>query len=414
LDPTSMNVLLICHVFPPEHAPTGVNFSELAEDLSKSGHNVTILTGWPSHPEGTLYPGWKSKFRSVERTNEGYRLIRCGHSLHKRHRAIWKLWYYFTFAISSFFIGLFSGKADVMVSCSTPLFGSLTSLILSKIKRAKFVYWIHDIHPEAARNAGLIRESSVAYRMMYALDKFVCRSSTLVATLTETMRDNLVARGLDPNKVIIMLHWVDSKKITPIAHVNPWRRQNNIPHDKFIALHAGTIGFISGAEMLIDAARIIAVRTDILFLFVGDGPLKAKLVEKTNEYGLNNVKFLPFQPAEVLGEMQATGNVGLVTLLPETGESSIPSKMHGYTAAGRAVIAGVADDTPTAKMIREGGFGIVCPPQDANAMADAILHLADNLAESERLGQKARNFFLSVYDREICTRKVEQILLGLK
>ncbi|MGD0655484.1 MAG: glycosyltransferase family 4 protein [Thermoguttaceae bacterium] len=408
-----MNILLISYVYPPEHAPTGVNFSELAEDLVKSGHRVTILTGWPSHPEGKLYPGWRAKFRSKEQTEQGYCLIRCGHSLHLRQSIPWKLWYFFTFAVSSFINGLFSGKTDVVVSCSTPLFGPWTSWVLAKLKRARHVYWIHDIHPEAISNAGMIREASLAYRLMLASDKFICRHSTLVATLTEDMRQNLIARGLNPDKVILMLHWVDAKKITPCSSDNPWRREHEIELGKFIVLHAGTIGFISGAGVIIDAARIVANRWDILFLVVGDGPLKEKLVEKTQEYALNNVKFLPFQSADVLAQVQATGNVGLVTLLPESGASSIPSKMHGYTAAGKPVIASVADATATAKMIRNNDFGIVCPVQDAQALAAAILRLADNPAETERLGRNALEFFLSTYDREICTRKAERILASL-
>lgn len=408
-----MDILLISYVYPPEHAPTGVNFSELAEDLAKSGHRVTILTGWPSHPEGKLYPGWRAKFRREEQTQQGYRLIRCGHSLHLRRSIPWKLWYFFTFAVSSFVNGLFSGKSDVVVSCSTPLFGTWTSWALAKLKRARYVYWIHDIHPETIRNAGMIGETNPVYRLLLALDKFICRHSTLVATLTEEMRRHLVARGLNPDKVILMLHWVDAKKIAPCSSDNPWRRRHEIGLDKFVVLHAGTIGYISGAEVIVDAARIIANRPDILILFVGGGPVKEILVKKTREYGLQNLKFLPFQPAEELAQVQATGNVGLVTLLPESGASSIPSKMHGYTAAGKAVIASVADGTATAKMIRDNDFGVVCPAQDAQALAAAILRLADNPAEAERMGRNALEFFRKTYNREICTRKAEQILTSL-
>jgi colanic acid biosynthesis glycosyl transferase WcaI len=408
-----MNVLIICYVHPPEHAPTGVNCAELAEDLVKSGHKVTILTGWPSHPEGSLYPGWHARFRQTTQTEEGYRLIRCGHALHPRFNKFWKLWFYFTFAISSFINGLFTGKVDVIVSCSTLVFGPLTSWSLAKVKRARYVYWVQDIHPETIRNAGLISETNPIYRLLLASDKFICRHSTLVGTLTDAMQQILVARGLDPKKVILMMHWVDAKKIPPCSSDNPWRREHEIDLNKFVVLHAGTIGYISGAEVVIDAAQIIADRTDILFLIVGDGPLKEKLIARSHKYGLKNVKFLPFQGADVLAQMQATGDVGLVTLLPESGGSSIPSKMHGYTAAGKPVIASVADDSPTARMIRNGNFGIVCPVQDPQAIAQAILHLAENRSEAEEMGRRGREFFLSIFDREICTRQIEQILTSI-
>jgi len=133
-------------------------------------------------------------------------------------------------------------------------------------------------------------------------------------------------------------------------------------------------------------------------------------VELANRYGLGNVTFLPFQPAEVLADVQATGDVGLVTLLPKSGESSIPSKMHGYTAAARPVIACVAADSPTAAMVRDGRFGIVCPSSDAAALARAIAALADDRVEARRLGERARGFFLEFFDRAVGTRRAAEVL----
>lgn len=405
-----MNIVLICHVFPPEHAPAGVNVAELAEDLAKSGHRVSVITGYPSHPEGPLYPGWKAKLVQVEDVPQGYRLIRVRHSFHRRGSIVWKLWYYATFALGVLLGGLRAGKTDVMLFCPTPIFGGVASILLARWKRAKSVYWIHDVHPEASRNAGFLRDGSLAYRIFMAIDTFVCRHATVVATLTEPMRDMLLARGLKPEKVIILRHWVDSQKIAPGNRDNAWRRKHNIPVDKFVVLSAGTIGYISGAEVIIEAAARLRHRQNIYFLIIGQGPVKESLIEKSKQYELENIQFQPFQPAEVLSEVQATGDVGLVTLLPTTGESSIPSKMHGYTAAARPVIASVAADTPTAAMVRAGRFGMVCPPQDAQALADAIGQLADDRAKAEQMGCCAREYFLREFGREKCVREAERIL----
>ena len=394
-----MKCLLLCTVFPPEPAPAGVNIAELAEDLAAAGHQVTVVTGWPSHPGGKLYAGWRSAFRGVEQTPQGYCLVRCGHSFCPRGRILAKLWYYFTWAISSLINGLRAGPADVVLFCSSPVFGGLTALLLARLKRAKSLYWVHDIHPEATRNAGLVREGTLAYRACLALDRFVCRRSTLVATLTETMRQTLLARGLEPSRVVLLPHWVDAQKISPRSRDNPWRRQQAIGLEQFVVLHAGTIGFISGAGVIIEAARLLRDRRDILFLFVGEGPIKEQLEQQARDAGLDNVRFLPFQPAEVLADVQATGDVGLVTLLPDTGETSIPSKMHGYTAAARPVIASLAGDTPVAGMVEQGGFGIVCPSQDAEALAHAIAASRGPSRAGAANGAAGRDFFLATFDR---------------
>jgi colanic acid biosynthesis glycosyl transferase WcaI len=408
-----MKCLLLCTVFPPEPAPAGVNIAELAEDLAAAGHQVTVITGWPSHPGGKLYPGWRSAFRGVERTPQGYCLTRCGHSFCSRSSILAKVWYYFTWAISSFINGLRAGRADVVLFCSSPVFVGLTSLLLARLKRARSVYWIHDIHPEATRNAGIIRAGTLCYRMCLALDRFVCRRSTLVATLTETMRQTLLARGLDANRVVLLPHWVDAQKISPRSRDNPWRQRHGIGLEQFVVLHAGTMGFISGAGVILDAARMLRERRDLLFLFVGGGALKEQLERQARDTALDNVRFLPFQPAEELADVQATGDVGLVTLLPDTGETSIPSKLHGYTSAARPVIASLASDTPVARMVEEGRFGIVCPSQDAAALAQAITRLADQRELAQQMGQHARDFFLATFDRVNGTQRAIEMLTTL-
>ena len=406
-----MNILLICYVYPPEHAPAGVMTRELAEDLSAAGHRVTVLTGWPNHPKGVLYPGWKTRFRAVEYADAGYRVIRCGHSIHPRYRMFWRVWHYLTFALSTFINGLATGPVDVVCHTSTPFFGVAAGWLLAKCKGARVVYTLMDLVPEAIRNAGLMGDGKL-YRMLRRLDTFICRKSQAVVTLSEQLKSGIVARGVSPDSVKVVPLWLDHRRIQPGRRDNPWRREQGIPADKFVALFAGTIGYTSGAEVFLDTASLLAHREDILLLFVGEGPVKKDLEDGVASRGLRNVRFLPFQPEEVLSDMQATADVGLVTLLPGGGEICVPSKVIGYIAAGRPVIAGVPADSPTASLIRDGQCGTVTPCEDAAALADAIGNAADNREHLDRLGKNAREFFIKTYDRKTCTKAYESILTG--
>jgi colanic acid biosynthesis glycosyl transferase WcaI len=406
-----MNIFHICHVYPPEIAPAGVNAQELAEDMTAEGHKVTLVTGWPNHPQGVLFKGWSMRFRHMERTEKGYRVLRCGHSIHPRGNIAWRMWYYLTFALSTFVNALAAGPIDAILCESTPIFGPWTAWLLAKCKGSRLVYRIHDLHPESALNAGILRKGP-AYHAMRAMDTWICKHSDIVATLSETMVDNILRRGVDPRKVVIARHWVDSEKIRPTDRDNPWRRRHGIGPETFVVLHAGTIGYISGAEVIIQAASALRDRQNMLFLFVGEGVLRPTLESLTAELGLQNVRFLPFQPAEDLRLMQATADVSLVTLKPEAGETSIPSKVLGYLAAGRAVIASVRDDTPTAKMVRTGDFGIVAGCQDPAALAEAIRAAADDKDQIDLWGRNARKYFLDQYGREACTRVCEALLTG--
>lgn len=384
---------------------------ELAEDLTGMGHDVSVLTGWPSHPDGLLYPGWRARFRHVERTAQGYRLIRCRHSFHRRHGVFWKMWYYLTFAVTSFLAGLFVRRPDVICCDTTPVFGPILCLLLAWIKRSRFVYKIDDVHPETARNAGMLKEGR-SYRILRKLDTWICRRSDAVLCLTPAMRQMVLDRSLPEGNVHVAQQWLDGSKIFPSDRLNAWRREHGIPDDRFVVLNAGTIGYISGATIIVEAAKRLSHRKDILFLILGAGPLRDPCEQLAKEYGLSNIRFLPFQPAEALCQVQACGDVGLVTLLPQCGESSIPSKMHGYTAAGRPVIASVDADSPTALMVNQYQCGLVTPPQNADALADAIVQLADDREKARQLGHRAREFFMEVFDRKAATKRIELMLSG--
>jgi colanic acid biosynthesis glycosyl transferase WcaI len=407
-----MHVVFISYVYPPEHAPGGVMIEELAEDFARLGHRVTVVTGWPSHPAGRLFAGWRSGWRRIERDPRGFHLLRCGHSFGPRKRVGHRLWYYLTFAASSFFGAMTLGKIDVIVCASTPIFGSWADWLLARLKRARYLYYISDLLPEAVVTAGIIREGWL-YRALRAQDTALCRRADLISTLSENLRKGIETRGIDPGKIRIIPFWLDGQKVRPGDRDNPWRRQHRVPTGTFVALFAGTIGYVSGAEMLVEVARLLSDRKDILLLVVGEGPVKDTLQVAAAEAKLTNMRFLPFQPAAVLNDMQATADVGLVTLRPEAGEHSVPSKLLGYLAAGRAVIASVHDGSPTAQTLHQGRCGVVVPPKDPAAMAAAIRHAADHRREIAEIGQNAREHFLRHFDRQSTVRQWHETLVAL-
>ena len=384
---------------------------ELAEDLTRRGHRVTVVTGWPSHPQGALYPGWHSAWRRLERCPEGYDVLRCGHSFGPRKRLLHRLWYTLTYAVSTFVNALTLPRVDVFMWGMPAVFGSVAYGLLARLKGARFVYYVPDLMPEAIQTAGMISQGR-AFRLMKAVDAWLCRRADLVTTLSENLRSGIASRGIDPAKIRVIPFWIDGQKVRPGEHDNPWRRQHGIAPETFVALYAGTIGYVSGAGVLADVAGMLADRKDILLLVVGEGPVKDDLQAAAVQRRLSNLQFLPFQPTDQLNDMQATADVGLVTLLPAAGDNSVPSKVLGYLAAGRAVIASVHEGSPTAQTLRQGRCGWAVPPQDARAMAEAIRHAADHRGEPAELGRNAREHFLRHFDRHSSVLQWEQALLS--
>jgi colanic acid biosynthesis glycosyl transferase WcaI len=387
-----MNILIATQVYPPEGHPTAIMIREVAEELSRRGAEVTVATGYPHHPYGRLYPGYRKKLLTVEENN-GFRVARGWHLIHPSPSVLVR-GLVMASQCGAFYLGAaVSPRPDVVLSYGPPLLGPLTSALIARASEARLVTVIYDFYPDVAVESGhlrqphLIRAARVGERLMYRL-------SDRIVVLSEGFRRTLVRdKGVAPEKVAVIPVWLDAQDIVPGDRDNSWRREMGIGPETFVALYAGTIGLVSGAEVILAAARSLAAYPDILFLLVGAGQAKDDLEARAGEERLSNIRFLPFQPRERLSEMQAAADVSLVTLAPGRGKTSVPSKVLGYMAAARPVIAAVDPDCDTAQLIREAGCGLATPPGDGELLAAAILDLYNDAAWRQEMGQRGRAYF---------------------
>ena len=402
-----MRVLLICPVFPPECAPAGIMIQELAMDLSAAGHEVRVITGWPNHPLGRLFPGFRRCLLKKE-ISKGIEVLRVWHTLPRQKSFLQRVTYWMTFGASAFWATLFGKRHDVIYSQTVPLIGPLLAFLSSWIRGTRFIFGIFDIYPETALEAHAIRPG-LLFRMARALDTWVCSRARHIRVIGEAQKATLLRRGLPESKISVVPLWLDEKRIQSGSHPTSFRSENGIPADNIVVLYAGTIGRVSGAEVVLNVASKMKQDQNVLFLFVGEGALKQDLVARAASERLTNVRFLPFQPEARLGEMLTSADIGLVTLLPGAANNSLPSKVLGYLAAGLPVVASVDLQSDIAHYITVGRCGCVCPPQDVLALTGAIRRLLDPSVRAEA-ANSARAFFRKHFARATGTATCIELL----
>lgn len=402
-----LRILIICQYFPPEVAPIGVMMKELAADLAAAGHRVTVVTGFPNHPRGIVFAGYRRRLFQREMA-DGIRVIRCYMHVSPRRSVLARILGYLSFGLSALSAALLLPRHDAVLLPSPPLTNGALALALRLIRGWPYVYNVQDIFPDAAITAGIITNPAVIGALR-RFERCIYRRAGRIAVISEGFRANLIAKGVPAVKIGLIYNWLDTAEITPRPRDNEFSRRHGL-NGRFVVLYSGTIGLISGAEMLVDCAALLGSYRDILFLLVGEGVAKDAVRTLAQQRSVSNMMFLPFQSRDVLSQVQSSADVSVVTLRPGMGRTSVPSKVLGYMAAARPVLASVDADSDTRSLIERACCGIGTPPGDHRSLAEAILALYHDRPYCRRLGRNGRAFLLRHCERRAATAHYRRLL----
>lgn len=403
---------IITQWFPPEQAPFGKMMAELGNGLAANGWDVTVVTGFPNHPQGSVFSGYRKRW-STEEFVGPVRVVRVWLATFT-HRALpARLATFLTFTMTASWRLLIAPSPDVIFAVLQPLSVGITLPAIARLKKARLVFNIQDLHPDAQIQLGMVRNRWLI-RTLRAVEAYAYAHCAALTVICDRFRQHVISRGAPSERVYLVENWVDTERIRPQpAAAAEFRRHHGLKDTDFVALWAGTIGHVSGSAAIIDAARILQHHPAVHFLIVGEGPVRPSLVARAKALGLGNVTFMPFQPESSLAAMQSCADVSLVTLMRGIAEVSVPSKVLSYFAAGRAVIASVPEDSETARMIRRAAAGVVVPAEDGEALAAAVEGAYCSRAATRQMGESARNFAVHNLSMEIAVQRYDSLLRNI-
>jgi colanic acid biosynthesis glycosyl transferase WcaI len=405
------SIHIVTQWFPPEHAPLGHMLLELAESLVKQGWDVTVITGFPNHPRGVVFDGYKKSLFQEEWLG-GVRIWRVFLHTSANRSFFNRILTFLSFTLSSCFCLLFRSKPDIIFAPLQPLSQGAVLPLVAWLKGAKLVFNVQDLHPDAQINVGLLR-NKLLIRLLKSLEKYSYRHADGLSVICDDFKSHCIRKGTEEWRIAVLRNWIDLDEIKPEARVNPFRTELGLAEDTRVILFAGTIGLASGAEIMLDVAERLIADRRIKIAFVGEGVSLSTIKEEAGKRNLDNMVFSPFQPRERLGQVQAIADISIVTIRPDAEQMSVPSKVLGYMAAARPVLAAAADTSETARFVRESGAGIVVPPGDPQAIANAILDLLDRPEEAREMGTRGRRFLEENLSREHICRGYNDFFLRL-
>jgi colanic acid biosynthesis glycosyl transferase WcaI len=393
----TMRILMLTTYFAPDSAANAVIMTQLAEDLSGLGHEVTVLTSFPHYDTDRIPDRYRGKLWVRERSGalEIRRVFL--YVPRKKNRILGRILSYASWNVLSTVAGIFAPRFDLLFVPSPPLTNGVVGFLISRLRGVPFVYNVQDVYPDIAVRLGVLKNA----RLIAAsrrLERFVYRSAAAVSVISEGFRDNLLAKGVPARKVCVIPNFADTAFIRPLVRGNRLSAELGLD-DRFVALFAGNIGLSQGLGSVLDTAELLKDRPEIVFLIVGNGASKAELVEVARRRDLTNVMFRPFFPYPELPEMYAASDVGLVPLKRGITDESVPSKVFSIIAAGRPVVACVEERSDTSLLLERSGCGVRVPPEDPQALAEALIGLSRDREAGRRMGERGRLWAESRHSR---------------
>ena len=244
-----------------------------------------------------------------------------------------RLWTWVICTIHLFFLLLFKYRGYHVLYYTNPPMSYFNALFFSN----PFSIVVFDTYPDALKLIGL-SETSFVYRIWRRINQKVFARANQIITLSEGMKEQL-RDYVDTKKVKVVSVWSASDAFMPIAKESNLFLKTHNWIDKFIILYSGNMGIGHKLEVLIDVAKQLEEKKEILFLFVGEGTKKNTLIDLANKNELRNIHFLTWQDVATLPYSLAAGDIAVVALEPEATHSSVPSKTFNYMAVGATILA---------------------------------------------------------------------------
>ena len=406
-----MKILYVSQYFPPEMGAPAARAVEVSRHWAAAGHQVTVLTGFPNHPTGKVPAEYRDKFRRlvVREQIDGVNVVRTWLLPFPNRRAHERMLNYSSFCASAATTGLFLSRPDVVIASSPQLLVGLSGWWLARWKRVPFVFEVRDLWPESLAAVGMSDGNSLLHRSLAKIAGFLYRRSDRVVVVTPAFEEFLVKRWAVPReKISVIENGVETELFAPEARTD--RRRELGLEGKFVVSYIGTMGMAHGLETIVAAAlQLRDANPRIVFLMLGEGAEKRRILELARERGLHNIRFVDQQPREKIPSYICASDACLV-LLKKTDlfKTVIPTKMLEFMSCSRPVILGV--DGQARAILEEARGGLVIEPENSDALANAVCYLAANEKLAREMGQNGREHIVRKFSRRHLAEKYIRVL----
>lgn len=408
-----MKILVFNAYYEPEMIASRYLTTNLYEAMANNGWHVDLYVPYPTRGINEEIKKEYSNKKLEYKCNGNLSIHRLW--LPAETKNIWQRTLRYLLMNCAFIAKALFLRADLIFVQSTPPTLGATAAIIKKIKNIPFVYALHDVFPDSLLSAGLAARNSFIWKIGRLVENFTYRNANTVIAISHDIKDNIVKKGVNPDKVVIIPNWVESDKVVPVARKdNILFEQLKLDLQAFYIVYAGNLGHAQNIEVILKVASLLNDNTSIQFLIFGSGNQEKEYKEEAKKLHLKNLRFFPIQPYEMVKYVYSAGDIGLVTCKKGTGCGAMPSKTWSIMACARPVLANFDEDTELEHLIKTENIGKFTAVDDCEAMKKAIIEYWLDEDSCKKAGENARSYIEKSLTREVCVTKYIKTIAGVR
>lgn len=396
-------ILLVTQYFHPEN----FKCNDIAFELQRRGHEVTVLTAIPNYPKGKYFDGYGLFKRRIE-VVEGVKVIRGFVVPRGKGGKILLSLNYLSYLFSSCLIALYLAlryRYDaVFVHEVSPITIGVAATLVKKIQRIPMYFWVLDLWPESL-TAAIGLKNKYILGFFSKMVQWFYRNSYKILISSKGFERSICDKGDFASKIIYFPNWVDQALTEVQSAETP-----TVPNG-FVAMFTGNIGASQDFGTVLDAAERLKGRKDIHFVIVGDGRAREWLEKQIAERELSRtVHWVGSYPLTAMPATFAKADVLFAALKDEMIFAiTVPAKIQAYMSSGKPIVTMINGEAKV--LVEEVGCGVAVAAGDSEAFAEAIAKIADMIqSEREEMGERGRAFAAKNFDFATQMTLLEEIM----
>ncbi len=385
-----MNVWIFNHYAIGPGASGGTRHYDLAKQLVKQGHQVTIFASSFNHQSRKEEHIFESKLSYKEEYFDDVKFVWIK-TLKYYKNDLRRILNILGYTIKVYSKSLKKQEnPDLIIGSLMHPFAAFAGYLVAKKKKCIFYFEERDLWPQTLIDLGKTSENNPLVWFLSKLELFLYKKAIRIIVLFDKAADYVKQKRVEPEKVLYLPNGIDlsryenNKQSLPVEIDNTFRTLEN----KYIAVYTGSHGLANNLDALLDSAKLLVTKNgNIHFLFIGEGPEKERLIKRKIQEGLTNVTFLSSVEKELIPSILRKSNVGIVALKDaEVYKWGISlNKVYDYMGSAIPIVM-LSNITGTLVEESGGGFNV----KDHVEMAECIEKLCFNSKLNEECGKNSR------------------------